>query len=413
MKNDRRGLAYLRDGVWLGLALVFCAACIGPEEPADDEESVGLESQAATTAYNGDGVRLASPLTGRVSGQSVSASFSLQTNRRVTFGSVVFALRNQADRNLDFGHQFGVTVSSTTRTFSGSRASLPAGSYTIWVAYEIGGTWRSLSAPVAFTVGSQPSQPSQPAPSGGTTSPSTAPTQPPPGGNWTLAFRDEFNGTAVNTSVWTDKSSSQSHLMQGNKSNGQLEWNQMANCRVRDGRLIMEAKRENVVKSGVTYNWTSCLLTTGSAFTFQYGYIEERSRMPAVSSGMWPAFWTWQAPGANTQREVDVYEYWPSWAGRGEQYTAGTHGAGVGGSNQAWLRYPSGTNAQQYNVYGADIRPDGVTFYLNGQRTRTVSNRPNGPMSLITNLAVWADVPPPRTSNGAIKEVDYIRVWRR
>jgi beta-glucanase (GH16 family) len=410
MDNDRRGLAFVRDGKWLGVALVLCAACTGDGEPADDEESVGFESQAATTAYNGDGVRLASPLGGRLSGQSVSASFSLQTNRRVTFGSVVFALRNQADANLDFGHQFGVTVNNTTRTFNGTRAGLSAGSYTVWVAYEIGGSWRSLGAPVGFTVAAaapQPSAPSGTAPSAG------GPARPPAPGTWTLAFRDEFNGTSVNTSVWTDRSSSQSHLMQGNKSNGQLEWNQMANCRVRDGRLIQEARRERVVKSGVTYDWTSCLLTTGSAFTFQYGYIEERSRMPAVSSGMWPAFWTWQAPGANTQREVDVYEYWPSWAGRGAQYTAGTHGAGIGGSNQAWLRYPAGTSAQQYNVYGADIRPDGITFYLNGQRTRTVANRPNGPMSLITNLAVWADVPPPRTSSGAVKEVDYIRVWRK
>lgn len=234
-----------------------------------------------------------------------------------------------------------------------------------------------------------------------------------PSGTWNMIFSDEFDGTSVNTTKWTDKSSSQSHLMQGNKSNGQLEWNQMANCNVQNGLLTLTANRETVNKSGVTYDWTSCLLTTGSAFTFQYGYIEIRSRQPACGSGMWPAFWTWQAPGANSQREVDVYEYWPSWSGRCAKYTSGTHGNGIGGSNQGVFDYPTGTTAQQFNVYGADIRPDGITYYLNGQPTRTISNSPDGPMSIIVNLAVWADVPPPPTSNGAIKEVDYIRAWQK
>jgi hypothetical protein len=34
-------------------------------------------------------------------------------------------------------------------------------------------------------------------------------------------------------------------------------------------------------------------------------------------------------------------------------------------------------------------------------------------MSIIINMAVWADIPPPSSSNGAIKEVDYIRAWQR
>jgi beta-glucanase (GH16 family) len=234
-----------------------------------------------------------------------------------------------------------------------------------------------------------------------------------PTGNWNLRFRDEFDGSSVDTAKWTDKSSSQGHQMQGNPNNGQLEWNQMANCSVSNGLLTLRAKRETVTKSGVTFDWTSCLLTTGDMYTFQYGYIEVRSKQPACNSGMWPAFWTWQAPGANTQREVDVYEYWPSWAGRCAKYTSGTHGGGIGGSNQAVFDYPSGTTAQQFNTYGADIRSNGITFYLNGQQTRSISNSPDGPMSIIINMAVWADIPPPSSSNGAIKEVDYIRAWQR
>ncbi len=75
-------------------------------------------------------------------------------------------------------------------------------------------------------------------------------------------------------------------------------------------QLVMTAKREQVTSpSGNRYDWTSCLITTARSYNFQYGYIEERSILPA-QRGFWPAFWTWQARGVDQHTETDVYEYY-------------------------------------------------------------------------------------------------------
>src|SRR4051794_7569340 len=115
-----------------------------------------------------------------------------------------------------------------------------------------------------------------------------------------LVFDEEFNGTSVDWSKWSDESSSQSDGQHGNLPNKQLEWNHAANAMVADGHLTITAKRENFRSpSGKTYAWTSSLLTSSPSFAFQYGYIEERAMFPA-KKGFWPSFWTWQLPGDNS-----------------------------------------------------------------------------------------------------------------
>src|SRR5262249_42495431 len=44
-------------------------------------------------------------------------------------------------------------------------------------------------------------------------------------GGWTMAFSDEFSGTALDTSKWSDASSAEADDGHGNKDNDQLEWN--------------------------------------------------------------------------------------------------------------------------------------------------------------------------------------------
>jgi beta-glucanase (GH16 family) len=240
--------------------------------------------------------------------------------------------------------------------------------------------------------------------------PSSSPESPPAPGDWNLVFQDEFEGNSVDRSKWSHQSSSLRDNGQGNSGqNQQLEYNRPQNCEVRDGKLIQTAKRENFTSpSGHRYGWTGCMMNSSPGFTFTYGYIEERSKMPPANTGMWPAFWTWQQPGGNSQQEIDVYEYWSSWQGRQDQFLATTHPWGGG----SFVGYGN-SSPQEFNTYGADIRPDGVTWYLNGREVHRTSNRPSQPMNLITNIAVWQDIPPPSSLNSATKEVEYIRAWAR
>jgi len=230
---------------------------------------------------------------------------------------------------------------------------------------------------------------------------------PPAPGEWVLVFHDEFDGDSIDRSEWSETSSSLRDHGQGNRGqNNQIEWNTFENLEAGGGILTMNARREpHVSPSGWEYPWTGSMINSSPGFTFTYAYIEERSRLPRAP-GFWPAFWTWQAPGGMTHQEIDVYEYWSGWIpGR---YLSTTHPWGDG----KWIHYEKhNTAADEWNVYGADIRPDGITFYLNGRVVHQTANAPTEPMNIISNLAVEAKNRP--TVDHAVKEVDYIRAWKR
>jgi beta-glucanase (GH16 family) len=230
---------------------------------------------------------------------------------------------------------------------------------------------------------------------------------PPAPGNWVLVFNDEFDGDSIDRSKWSETSSSLRDRGQGNRGqNNQIEWNTFANLEVSGGILTMRARREvHLSPSGWEYPWTGAMINSSPGFTFTYAYIEERSRLP-LAPGFWPAFWTWQAPSGMTHQEVDVYEFWSGWIpGR---YLSTTHPSKDG----KWTHYKDhGTAADQWNVYGADVRPDGITFYLNGRVVHETTNAPSAPMNIISNLAVEGNRPP--TVDQAAKEVGYIRAWKR
>ncbi|HWL87624.1 MAG TPA: glycoside hydrolase family 16 protein, partial [Polyangiaceae bacterium] len=270
-----------------------------------------------------------------------------------------------------------------------------------FVAYEQNNVWTNLSPQQTFTVGA-----SGDADAGSGGSDGGAGTNPNgPGGTWNLKFDDEFDGTAYDTSKWADNSSAEGDSGHGNQGNKQLEWNQGANCTVSGGVLTMTAKRQSFTSpSGTHYDWTSCLLTTTPSYSFQYGYIEERAKLPAPK-GFWPAFWTWQAPSVNTWLETDVYEFYSD--NHNTLYL--TDHAGSGGGCQYT---PSFDPSASFHTYGADIEPNGVTWYIDGVNVCSASGAPSGLTNIIANLAVFADVPPDASTTTATKQVDYIRAWQ-
>ncbi|SMH47428.1 carbohydrate-binding domain-containing protein [Azospirillum agricola] len=230
------------------------------------------------------------------------------------------------------------------------------------------------------------------------------PPQAPAGSTWKLVFDDEFNGTKVDTTKWTDSSSAEADGGHGNLGNRQLEWNQMKNATVSDGILSLTAKRESYTSaSGTHYDWTSGLLTTSPSFTFQYGYIEERAKMPA-EKGFWPAFWTWQAPGVNSWQETDAYEYYSD--NKSKIYL--TSHAGSGGGSIHDLPFDPTTD---FHTYGVDIRPTGTTWYIDGVKVASASGSPSAPTNIITNLAVFKDIQPAASTMSATKQVDYVRAY--
>lgn len=307
---------------------------------------------------------------------------------------LVIAVRNAVGANHDFPLQTNYQLPRGGRQLTQEKI-LPAGSYIYWIAYKPGRDWVNLSPSKQFQVtvaSAPPSSDGSPAPKG-------------PTGKWRYAFGDDFNGTQVDWQKWADWSSAETDNGHGNKNNQQLEWNHRKNCSVANGQLKITAKPDNITSSsGIHYNWSSCLLSSSPSYAFRYGYIEASAKFPK-SRGFWPAFWTWQTAGNNQWTETDVYEYYSD--NRTKIYM--TQHSGVKGGCQIT---PSFDPSNGFHVYGADIKVTGTDFYIDGKKVCTAPGTSTGWTNIILDMFVYSRVPPvPGTV--AVKQVDYVRAWRR
>lgn len=248
--------------------------------------------------------------------------------------------------------------------------------------------------------------------SSSTTSTSTTSTTVPlvvapvgPTGTWRFMFGDEFSGTTLDPLKWATRSYAEADSGQGNKGNQQLEWNQAGNCSVGGGLLTITAKPDYIISpTGVRYDWSSCLITSTPSYAFQYGYMEERAKFPP-QAGFWPGFWTWQVPGLNQWVETDAYEYYSD--NRSRLYLTQHSGSGGG-----CVINPGFDPSAAFHTYGVEVAPAGTTWYIDGKVVCTATGTAGGMANIITNMFVYAGVPPV-AGTVAQKQVDYIRAWQR
>ena len=334
----------------------------------------------------------------------VTVTAAVSASSPTVLPQLVIAVRDAAGRNHDFPLQNDYRLSPTVRRLTQSKTFAP-GSYTYWVAYNRGGRWTDLAPRKQFTVTRAVAGP--PSSSGGARPTTPAPFGPT--GPWRPTFRDEFNGTAVDWRKWADRSSAEADNGHGNKGNQQLEWNHGRNCSVANGQLTITAKPDDITSpSGTHYDWSSCLLSSSPSYAFRYGYMEIRAKLPAPR-GFWPAFWTWQAAGNNRWTETDVYEFYSD--NHNRLYLSQHSGAGGG----CTLTRPGGFDfdpSAGFHVYGADIKPDGTDFYIDGRKVCTARGTSTGMTNIIVDMFVYSRIPP-APGTVARKQVDYVRAWQR
>ncbi len=240
-------------------------------------------------------------------------------------------------------------------------------------------------------------------------------TTPPPPSGWTLAWADEFNGTALDTSKWNIE-------VNGNGGgNNELQYYtaRQENIRVTGGELVIEARREAYMGK----QYTSGRITTQNKASWQYGRMEARMKIP-TGKGTWPAFWMlgnsissvgWPASG-----EIDIMEHVNS-----EAFTHGT----IHWSNQnnAYANYggPSGNlDFSQYHLYAVEWDASAIRWYVDGTKFHEVNiaggvngtSEFHAPYFLLFNLAVggnWPGSPDASTVFPNRMQVDYVRVYRK
>lgn len=187
------------------------------------------------------------------------------------------------------------------------------------------------------------------------------------------------------------------------------------------GHLVIQAIKD--AQGG----FTSARLKTQGRFSFTYGHVEARMKLPQ-GQGLWPAFWMlgndikklgWPACG-----EVDIMEN----LGREPAIVHGTvHGPGYSGKNGITAQYTlpgSPALSEDFHLYAADWAPNRIAFSIDGHvySTVTPASLPPGttwvynhPFFLLVNLAVggaWPGNPDATTSFPQQLTVDYIRVYK-
>jgi len=225
--------------------------------------------------------------------------------------------------------------------------------------------------------------------------PAAAPAPPPAPvglpGSWHLVFDDEFNGTSLDTSKW-------SNLWFGHTSGPNGEAISASNVTEGNGVLSLEMTAGNI--GALISSDPSGGGGAGTGFQFTYGFAEARIWFPGSGTAIynWPAWWT---DGQNwpADSESDIFE------GLGSA-TSNYHSSG-GDSNSNTI---PGVWANGWHTYGLDREPGIDTIYWDGNVVRSYATQDGGaPQYLI--LTTGCCQGPTVTGPASTVMVDYVRVW--
>ena len=186
------------------------------------------------------------------------------------------------------------------------------------------------------------------------------------------------------------------------------------NAVVQGGVLKIKAIRESFSGSAFT---SSRLLSKGK-FSFKYGKIEVRAKLP-VGVGTWPAIWTlgnnintagWPACG-----EMDIMEHKGSELNKiyGTLHYPGRSGGNADGSTKII------TNATtEFHIYSLEWTASFIKIYVDDLLFHTVANSPAIPFNqdffILLNVAMggtFAGAVDPAFTNSTM-EIDYVRVYQ-
>lgn len=239
---------------------------------------------------------------------------------------------------------------------------------------------------------------------------------------YTLWWADEFNTASLNTATWSFENGDGCPSICG-WGNNELEYytDRPANLFFQDGKMIIEAKKENFNGK----NYTASKILTRDKKPIKFGRIDIRAKLPK-GKGVWPAFWL--LPQSNVfggwprSGEIDLMEM----IGNEPNRSYGTVHYGPGpGSTQISRNYTlsSGLFNDEFHVFSVEWKLDQVKWFIDGNLFSTVNkadlgsnNYPfNEDFYLIINFAVggnWPGSPDGSTYFPQWLIVDYVRVYQ-
>ncbi|WP_348667352.1 glycoside hydrolase family 16 protein [uncultured Polaribacter sp.] len=238
----------------------------------------------------------------------------------------------------------------------------------------------------------------------------------PVGENEVLIWSDEFetSGNPCNDNWLYDIGNGS-----GGWGNNESQYYTRENAIVQDNVLKIKAKKETYRG----YSYTSSRMKTQNKFSFTYGRVEVRAKLPS-GGGTWPGIWmlgdditTVGWPGCG---EIDIMEHRGN--NQGVTSSAIHMAAGYGNTPFVHERDRVSDVSTNFHTYGIDWTKDKIDFTVDGfvhytysPANKTNSNWPfNKPQFIILNVAMGGSL------GGAIDpafaessmEIDYVRVYQ-
>lgn len=255
-----------------------------------------------------------------------------------------------------------------------------------------------------------------------TATPAISPTATRQASPWKLVWNDEFDGpagTPPDPAKWTPA------VGGGGWGNQQLDYDTNNQNAYQDGQgnLVIEARKGNPTNYQCWYGqcqYTSGQITTDKHFSFTYGRLEARIKVPA-GQGLWSAFWllgdNCATVGWPTCGEIDVMEN----IGREANIIYGTvHGPGYfSGISQL----KQGAFSDDFHVFALQWDPTHLYFFMDGVNYATLNRSSianqaqwvyNHPFHIILNVSVggtWPGSPNATTSFPQKMTISYVRVY--
>lgn len=250
---------------------------------------------------------------------------------------------------------------------------------------------------------------------------------------WELIWHDEFDGSGpFDGKVWESE--------RGFERNQEWQWYQPQNTYRDNGLLVLEARLDSIPNPNYqkgSRDWrrnrpfapySSGSVTTRKSFSFLYGQLEVRARIPAAT-GSWPAIWTlgkgsWPACG-----ECDLMEF----------YLVDSVPTIL--ANAAWSEMPHKDTwddsktpythflqkdpewAQKFHIWLMDWTEDYIRLYLDGELlneiplSKTINhdgrNPFHEPQFILLDHAIDIRATPHPDLFPMRYEVDYVRVYQK
>lgn len=214
---------------------------------------------------------------------------------------------------------------------------------------------------------------------------------------WHLVWSDEFNGAGlVDEATW--------NYEKGFVRNQEAQYyteKRAENVVMRDGNLVITARKEDFKEDGKASKYTSGSIKTKGKRSFHYGRIEVRAKLP-VGQGNWPAIWMmgvdkgWPHCG-----EIDIMEH--VWAQSNTVHATVHWSDPVNGKKDRNGHTSKGSKLKdqkpyaEFHIYAVDWNEKQMTFFYDDTRYFTydidlAGKGPDNPFRkphyLLINLAI-------------------------